>query len=121
MLDDKVQQLQAKEFELNQKNQLIEQKTIALRKLYHKVHHDGPRPVLARILGLLNLYWLEAKSLRELITLLGRPNHHGYGILAEKQLIIMEGYLSKAEMASRELYDSIAEDVQEFEHLQDDC
>ena len=73
-----------KEYEtyLEKKEHIIFEKTRAVRELFFQVHHQGPRAAMASVLGLLNLYSRESKTLSENLTLLSRPNHHRYASLA---------------------------------------
>ena len=112
MLSDKIKLLQDQE-------KTIEEKTEAIRELFHQVNHKWARPAMASVLGLLNLYSPDSKNLGENLILLSRPNHHRYGSLAIKQKTRMDECIQKLETICRELHKNSVESVKKFEHLQE--
>ena len=122
MLSDQMQEYESmldSQFSvLLEKEELINEKTVALRELYYLIHHSGPRPAMASGLGLLGLYWQEAKVLDQQLVLLARPNHHGYAKLSIEVKERMDEYVQKIETICKSLYQSSIEPGKKFEHLQ---
>ncbi|HTF19362.1 MAG TPA: hypothetical protein VK658_14880 [Chryseolinea sp.] len=103
---------------LVEKEEMINEKTAALRELYYLMHHTRARPAMASGLGLLGLYWQDSKTLDANLKLLAKPNHHGYAAIADQVKERMDDYVQKIETICKTLYQSSIEPGKKFEHLQ---
>ncbi|HEY8935104.1 MAG TPA: hypothetical protein VIM65_07780 [Cyclobacteriaceae bacterium] len=110
---------QAYEHRIEKKRQEIERKTKALQLIIDRVNHDGLKPRVARLMGLIPLVLHATQEARINILLAKKPNHHRYAELAEMYLNDLDEIIQHINIVSRELHEYMGEAVKEFEHLQD--
>lgn len=91
---------------LSEKEKELSEKTEALQELYYRIHHAGPRPAMASVLGLFDLSSRDSKALGETLELLSRPNHHKYAALAIKHKKSMDDMLTQALDICKKLYEA---------------
>lgn len=111
---------QAYEYRIEKKRMEVTEKTEAVRSLIDRINHEGLKPRMARLMGLLPLISHSSKEARLNIRLAQRPHHHKYAELAEKYLDELDETIKHLNMLSAELHEFVGKSTKDFEHLQDD-
>lgn len=110
---------QAYESRIEKNRQEVLLKTRALREIINRVNHDGLKPRVASLLGLVPLLSHASKEARLNINLAQKPNHHRFADLAAKQLDELDATLVHLEIVAKDIHRTMGEAVKEFEDLQD--
>lgn len=114
MLQQQFQELSEKEEQLSEKSRQLSERSQQLQELYYRIHHAGPRPAMASVLGLLDLSSRESVDLGQTLDLLSRPNHHKYASLAIKHKTEMDTLRSQIEVICRKLYEDSVKPTKEL-------
>lgn len=88
------------------------------RTMIGRIYHKDQIPTAARIVGLSNLILMGMMRLLNLLELLSRPHHQGYGKLGTQEAEELVSTTSLLKKEAEHLHKKIVDAVKLYEHLQ---